>query len=508
MLVTSPDNDRIYGWKAIAEYLLRDERTAKRWEKQRGLPVRRIPGEGRANVYVQRSEVEAWLQHGASRGERTTPDQLAASLPARQAPEENGAPSVAGEAREPGDGPAVRIVQDEAIPEHEGLQPLATSSVFRPSQHISLMISGLGLLLLLAATAVRFFRLGPLESILFASESVRSTPAEQASSHESDDLYLRAVYLSEQRSPAALEEARVLFEQAVAENPGHAASYSGLAKTYLLQREYATRPDSEAYPKAQQAAEQALRLDPHQAEAHAILGFIHFFWDWNAPKAEREFRIAIETDDRSTLAHHWFGSMLMHQGRYQEALAQLALAQRLDPKSTAILASKALAIGFSGQKDLGIRLLESMERDGKDISIVHRDLSYLSLIAPRDPARFLDEAERFAEMRHDLANVPLLRDARKVLAREGEPAMWEALIAGERATHLKDNRPSYTMAEAEAARGQSGAALNDLARLTEVRDARIQGMMLEPAFLPLHSNPEFTRIAAQVGLLNPAVAAR
>ena len=53
--------DQIQGWKEIAAYLGRDERTVKRWEKQRGLPVRRIPGKGRANVYILVAELDAWL---------------------------------------------------------------------------------------------------------------------------------------------------------------------------------------------------------------------------------------------------------------------------------------------------------------------------------------------------------------------------------------------------------------------------------------------------------------
>ena len=516
--MTSPDNDRIYGWKSIAEYLLRDERTAKRWEKQRGLPVRRIPGEGRANVYVQRSEVEAWLQQGteAAPAGRRSEERVAISA-AEQAPGESG-PATDTAAMTAGAAALNDFLQEESSPENaisqdwlredDLLQQPAASPVFRPSEHISLLVSGFGLLLLLAATGMRFFRVGPLESTLFASESMPPGVTEGASSEERDELYLRALYLCEQRSPAALEEAEGLFARTIAEYPQHAASYSGLAKTYLLEREYATRPDAEAYQKAQQAAEQALRLDPQQAEAHAILGFVDFFWEWNAAAAEHEFRVAIATDEHSVLAHHWFGSMLMHQGRYKEALSELGIAQRLNPTSTAILAAKALTIGFSGQKETGVRLLETMERDGKDTSVIHRNLSYLSLMAPREPARFLEEAQRFAELRQDSLKVPLLRAAREALNQKGETAMWEAILEGERLTHPDDARPSYMMAEAEAALGQGGAALNDLAKLADARDAGVQGMMLEPPFLPLHNNAEFNRIAAQAGLLYPVVAMR
>ncbi len=47
-------------WKEIAAYLNRDERTARRWEKEEGLPVRRHQHGSRASVYTYASELDAW----------------------------------------------------------------------------------------------------------------------------------------------------------------------------------------------------------------------------------------------------------------------------------------------------------------------------------------------------------------------------------------------------------------------------------------------------------------
>ncbi|MEO6911280.1 MAG: hypothetical protein ABI158_10175, partial [Edaphobacter sp.] len=53
--------DRLNSWKEIAEYLHCDVRTAIRWEKQRGLPIHRVPGGQRQGVFAYRQELEAWL---------------------------------------------------------------------------------------------------------------------------------------------------------------------------------------------------------------------------------------------------------------------------------------------------------------------------------------------------------------------------------------------------------------------------------------------------------------
>lgn len=64
-------DDRLDSWKEIAAYLRRGVRTAQRWERVAGLPVRRVASE-RGAVYAFRSELDAWwltqsddARHGA-----------------------------------------------------------------------------------------------------------------------------------------------------------------------------------------------------------------------------------------------------------------------------------------------------------------------------------------------------------------------------------------------------------------------------------------------------------
>lgn len=61
--------ERLDSWKEIATYLHRDIRTVIRWERQRGLPVRRVPGAKRQAVFAYRDEIDTWLA-----GDRITED--------------------------------------------------------------------------------------------------------------------------------------------------------------------------------------------------------------------------------------------------------------------------------------------------------------------------------------------------------------------------------------------------------------------------------------------------
>ena len=80
---------RLRDWKEIAAFFGRDERTVRRWERQRGLPVHRISGGARNLVFAYTDELERWLRSGSERS--TEAAEPAASVVERGAVE----PSVA-----------------------------------------------------------------------------------------------------------------------------------------------------------------------------------------------------------------------------------------------------------------------------------------------------------------------------------------------------------------------------------------------------------------------------
>src|SRR5580704_6141819 len=76
----TPNGTRLDNWKAIAAYLNKDVRTAIRWEKERHLPIHRMPGQKRSAVYAWTSEIDSWLNAVAPAAE-TVPS---APAPARR----------------------------------------------------------------------------------------------------------------------------------------------------------------------------------------------------------------------------------------------------------------------------------------------------------------------------------------------------------------------------------------------------------------------------------------
>jgi hypothetical protein len=51
---------RLESWKEIAGFFNRDEKTVRRWEKDLGLPVHRLPGVSKGRVYAFAQELSEW----------------------------------------------------------------------------------------------------------------------------------------------------------------------------------------------------------------------------------------------------------------------------------------------------------------------------------------------------------------------------------------------------------------------------------------------------------------
>jgi hypothetical protein len=75
-------DERLDSWKEIAAYLGRDLRTVRRWEKEKGLPVHRVPGGERQAVFAYRAEIDAWLSGRLTKIDGISPD----DEPNRRAP--------------------------------------------------------------------------------------------------------------------------------------------------------------------------------------------------------------------------------------------------------------------------------------------------------------------------------------------------------------------------------------------------------------------------------------
>jgi hypothetical protein len=60
------ESRQLRGWKEIAAHLGTSERTVKRWESSRQLPIHRVGGRGRDAVFARADELDSWLGSSGS----------------------------------------------------------------------------------------------------------------------------------------------------------------------------------------------------------------------------------------------------------------------------------------------------------------------------------------------------------------------------------------------------------------------------------------------------------
>jgi TolB-like protein/Tfp pilus assembly protein PilF len=167
-------------------------------------------------------------------------------------------------------------------------------------------------------------RLGGEEQKLLTKRYTENTEAYQ--------LYLKGRYFVNRKTEADVRRAIDYFQQALAKDPNDALAYAGLSDSYSsFIFPLGVAAPREAMPKAKEAAMHALAIDNALGEAHASLAYVTFFYDWDWPAAEREFKRAIELNPNNADAHHWYSHYLMAQGRIEESLTQSKRALELSP---------------------------------------------------------------------------------------------------------------------------------------------------------------------------------
>jgi serine/threonine-protein kinase len=177
-------------------------------------------------------------------------------------------------------------------------------------------------------------------------------------SAEAYQAYLRGRYHWNKRTVEGLRQALSHFQRAIDLDPNYALAYTGLADSFNILGYYNNVPPRDAYPKGKAAAARALTIDETLAEAHASLGYVSVFYDWDWPEAERNFLRALELSPKYATTHHWYAWYLFAMQRFDEALAEMRRAQELDPLSLIINDHLGYALLLAGRREEALEQLQ------------------------------------------------------------------------------------------------------------------------------------------------------
>jgi tetratricopeptide (TPR) repeat protein len=477
----SSSGKRLDAWKEIAVYLRRGERTVKRWEVERGLPIHRVPGSGRASVYAYTSELDEWL-----RSSRSSDLETADVAEAVELPEDSGASDVGPDA----------VADVDLMAEPDSRRENRQRSWLLAAAVVLLIGAAITVLGLSAPRAAG--RLSAALPALFGRSQPKpasaTTPvvsdAERRLAH---DFYLKGRYEWGQRTPDSLNHAVDSFTQSIVHDPGNAQAYVGLADSYDLLEVYSNMPETDAYPRAIAAAKKAVELDGSLAEAHRALAFAEFYGAWDFADSEREFLRAIQLDPKDPVTRRWYANAFAVPGRFAESLAQFDKAQELDPASPSTLSDKGNILFEAGKKEEGIALMKEVERTDPGFYSPHFYLMMIDLESHND-AGFLDEGQKAADIKDDPVLKDAIASARAGYARDGERGLLQGLYASQRKSYEEGKLHGAMLAITCVLMGRKQEAVQLLETAYARHEMDALWCLAQPELLTLKADPKYQAV--------------
>jgi serine/threonine-protein kinase len=308
--------------------------------------------------------------------------------------------------------------------------------------------------------------------------------------------YLKGRYHWNKRTIEPLRTANRYFQEAIAEDPGYAIAYSGLADTYNVLGYYNAERPHDAFPRGRAAASRALEIDPSLAEAHASMGFVRLFYDRDWTEAGREFEQAIALSPGYATAHQWQAWYLFIVGRFDDAVAAFQRALELDPLSLIINDHYAYGLALACRWDEAIEQCRKTAELNPEYPLVHWRLGGIMLELGRH-----DEAvaayRRCVEGTIGVVGLGYLGQALGRAGREGEArAHLTRLHEIARTRYLSP----LDFALTHAGLGEVDATFDSLDRAYDDRAADLSRIKLLPWPDPIRKDARFAALVARLGL--------
>jgi TolB-like protein/class 3 adenylate cyclase/Flp pilus assembly protein TadD len=311
------------------------------------------------------------------------------------------------------------------------------------------------------------------------------------------DLEAYQLYLKGRHATTTLNDwnaAIRYLQQAVARDPGYALPYVGLAEYYNWSGDWILSP-LEACPRAREAAEKALQLDPSLAEAHALLAMPRWWCGRDFEGARRDFETALALQPDLSSAHEWYGYYLVANGETEKGLAESRRAVELDPLSAHTVTLLGMNLFFAGQTDAAATQLRTALTIDPDFWFAHE---WLGRVYARD-RRFPEAIAELLAAQKMSKSPEIVSVLGRIYADSGDKAAATKVLS-----QLRERKRDEFIAPAYIAAilvglGETDAAFAALKEADEQRSWWITWWKLDPDLDPLRPDPRFGALLEKVG---------
>lgn len=330
-----------------------------------------------------------------------------------------------------------------------------------------------------------------------ATEMSTSRADTRSVNPEAYDAYLSGRFYWTNRGD--LHKSIEAYQLAIQKDPRYALAYAGLAGSYALlgQVPYDDMSPLEAKPKAREAAEHALQLDPLLGEAHAVLANVAFSYDWNFDVAGQEFQRALALSPNSPTPHLWFSHYCIVRNRLPQALEENSRLLEIEPVSPLFNTNRAEIYYHARNYDAAITTASRAIEQYPNYW-----LAYIWLgSALREKKMYKEALEQFSKGR------TLSHDHPVMISLYGHALAISGDVVGAHKAlddlqHLAQTRyvSSLYFAAIYTGLGENHTALDWLDRAYTERNDRLVYLGSEPMADPLRSDPRFARLLAKIGV--------
>jgi TolB-like protein/DNA-binding winged helix-turn-helix (wHTH) protein/tetratricopeptide (TPR) repeat protein len=305
---------------------------------------------------------------------------------------------------------------------------------------------------------------------------------------EAYELYLAASRHTQGRRAEGLRKSIALYGQAIAVDPSYALAHVGLAEALRETMLAADALPASVSEPARAAIQRALTLAPNLGEAVAEKGYSLYFFEFDWPGAEREFRRALSFNPNAAVAHFGLAQLLLTQDRPAEGFVHLRRARELDPMSPFFNTLEAGYLFASGRRaEAHVRLQRAFDIS-PEFFLALRTLATMQLAEgqPESAIALLRRAVAQAEgnsrprafLGMHLARLGHQDETREIL---------DQLLKQAGTRYV----PSFSLAVLYAALGEKANAFDALEKAFAARDPQIVFVKDDPRWSEVRQEPRF-----------------
>jgi TolB-like protein/Tfp pilus assembly protein PilF len=294
-------------------------------------------------------------------------------------------------------------------------------------------------------------------------------------------------------TPGDARTAIGFYEKAIALDPRYARAYASLSVIWTSLGATFLSGDEQrrAYAEARVAVEQALRLDPDMAVAHAARGLLLQWADFDWTGAEAEYRRAAELAPTDALSRFSLGRMQGTLGHPEQAIALLRQTIAIDPRNGPTWSWLAWYLAAVGQ-------LEEAEQAARNAVAFVPGSPFIAAglviiqIQRGETSAALTSAQ---QIRPDI-----WRDIALAFATQGGVDHAAADAAVKSLIEKSADGSAYQIAEVYGLRKDPDNMFTWLDRAWDTRDSGISRLLTDPFILRYGNDPRFAAFCKKVGL--------